>query len=122
MARRKSRGKKGPRHQYSADAVAYIVLHDPKLYRICELVLSSDELIHATYIARKLGINPGYAYLLLKKLEKWNVLQGVRDPVNGKLAFRPANSKATELIAEEIKRRKAKETEQSIIQHATIEL
>ena len=119
---RKRSGKKGPRHQYSADAVAYIVLRDPKLYRICEIVFSSDELIHATYIAKKLNINPGYAYLLLKKLEKWNVLQGVRDPVNGKLAFRPANSKATELIAEEIRRRKAKMTEQAIIQHATIEL
>ena len=122
MARRKKSGKKGPRHQYSADAVAYIVLRDSKLYRICEIVFSSDELVHATCVAKKLKINPGYAYLLLKKLEKWGVVKGVKDPVNGKLAFKPSNSEAAQLIAEEIRKRKAEETEQAIIKHATIEL
>ena len=121
MARRKSRGKKGPRHQYSPEGVAYIVLHDRKLYRICEIVFSSDELVHATHVAKKLGINPGYAYLLLKKLEKWGVVKGVKDPVNGKLAFRPANTEVAQLIAEEIKKRKAEEVEQTITRHATIE-
>lgn len=122
MARRKKSGKKGPRHQYSPESVAYIVLHDRKLYRICEIVFSSDDLIHASYVARKLGINPGYAYILLKKLEKWGVVKGVKDPVNGKLAFKPSNSEVAQLIAEEIRKRKAEETEQAIIKHATIEL
>jgi len=121
MARRKRSGKRGPRHQYSADAVAYIVLRDSKLYRICEIVFSSNELVHATYVAKKLKINPGYAYLLLKKLEKWGVVKGVKDPVNGKLAFRPANTEVAQLIAEEIRKRRAGEVEQTITRHAAIE-
>ena len=104
-----------PRHQYSPEDVVYMVLADERLYRICEIVFSSNDIVHATFVARKLGINAGYAYKLMKKLEKWNILRGVKDPVNGKLAFKPSTSKAAQLLAEEMKKRKAREVEENII-------
>ena len=113
MGRRRYR--KGPRHQYSPDVVAYRVLSDEKLYRVCEIVFTSSDLIHATDVSKKLGISVGYAYLLLKKLEKWRVVVGVRDPVNGKLAFKVGIGKVAELVGEEIKKRRAKELENVII-------
>jgi len=120
MARRSS--KRGPRHKYSEDTVAYMILNDRRLYKICEIVFSANDLVHASYVARKLKISIGYAYNLMRKLEKWGVLRAVKDPVNGKLAFRAGTSKVAELVAEEIRKRKAEETEQALIQHATIEL
>lgn len=109
------RHRRGPRHKYSAEEVVFRVLNNALLYRVCEVVFGSDELLHATYVAKKLNINPGYAYILLKKLEKWGVLKGMKDPVNGKLAFKPSTSKVSQLLAEEIRKRKAKEIEEYIV-------
>jgi len=100
-----------PRHQYSPEDVVYIVLSDERLFRICEIVYSSREIVHASQVAKRLGMNPGYVYKLMKRLEKWGVLKGVRDPVNGKLAFRPASTRAAQLLAEELRKRKARELE-----------
>lgn len=104
-----------PRHQYNPEDVVYIILSDKRLFRICEVVFSSNEILHASQVAKKIKMNPGYVYKLMKRLEKWNVLRGVRDPINGKLAFKPASSKAAQLLAEEIRKRKAKEIEEYII-------
>ena len=98
-----------PRHQYSPEDVVYAVLIDDRLYRICELVFFGEKIVHASYIAKELGMNPGYVYKLMRKLEKWGILKGFKDPVNGKLAFKPSNSRATQLPAEELKKRKVRE-------------
>ncbi len=104
-----------PRHQYSAEEVAHRVLYCELLFKICEVVFSKKEIVHASEVAKVLGINIGYAYKLLRKLEKWGVLRGVKDPVNGKLAFKPSNRKVAQIIAEEIKKRRAEEISDMIL-------
>jgi len=98
-----------PRHQYSPEDVVYIVLSDERLFRICEIVYSSNGIVHSTQVASRLNMNPGYVYKLMKRLEKWGVLKGVKDPVNGKLAFRPTSTRVAQLLAEELRKRKAEE-------------
>ena len=58
-----------------------------------------------------MNISVGYAYNLLRKLEKWRIVKGLKDPINGKLAFRLANTRVAQIIAEEIRKRKANEME-----------
>jgi len=106
-----SRRSRGPRHSYSPEEVVLRILSDERLFKACEVVFFSDRLIHASDVAKVLGVSIGHAYLLLKKLEKWGVLKGVRDPANGRLAFRPASSKVAELVAEELRKRSVKEVE-----------
>jgi len=117
-----SRRSRGPRHKYAAEEIILRILSDERLFKTCEMVFSADRLIHASDISRKLGISVGHAYLLLKKLEKWGVLKGVRDPANGRLAFRPGSSKVAELVAEELRKRKVKEIEESLAKHLATEL
>jgi len=101
-----------PRHQYDPSIVAVRVLSDERLFRVCELVFSSDQIVHSVDIERHLGVRQNYAYKLLRRLEKWGVVKGVRDPVNGKLGFRPAKSRVAELVAEEVRKRRASEVEE----------
>ena len=117
-----SRRSRGPRHRYSPEEVVLRILSDERLFKACEMVFSTDRLIHASDVAKMLGISVGHAYLLLKKLEKWGVLKGFRDPSNGRLAFRPGSSKVAELVAEEIRKRKVKEIEESLAKHLAAEL
>jgi len=117
-----SRRSRGPRHKYSPEDVTLRILSDERLFKICEIVFSTDRLVHASDISRKLAISVGHAYLLLKKLEKWGVLKGVRDPANGRLGFRPASTKTSELVAEELRKRKVKEIEDSLAKHLAAEL
>jgi len=114
------RRSRGVRHKYAPEEVVLRVLSDERLFKICEVVFESDKLIHASDISRKLGISVGHAYLLLKKLEKWGVLKGFRDPSNGRLGFRPASSKTAELVAEEIRKRKVKELEDAVTRHLAL--
>ena len=117
-----SRRSRGPRHKYAAEEIILRILSDERLFKTCEMVFSADRLVHASDVAKVLGISVGHAYLLLKKLEKWGVLKGVRDPANGRLAFRPASSKTAEIIAEEIRKRKVKEIEESVVKYLAVEL
>jgi len=57
----------------------------------------------------------------LRKLEKWGVLRGVRDPAEGRLAFKPNTSKASEIISEELRRR-VKEIANEISKHIALKL
>jgi len=109
------------RHQYSPEDVVYIVLSDERLFRICEIVYSSSGIVHATQIASKINMNPGYVYKLMKRLEKWGVLKGVKDPVNGKLAFRPSSKKVAQMLRQEIEKRKTREVE-DILQIEKVEV
>jgi len=54
-----------PRHQYAVEEAALRVLSDERLFKICEAVFGSDELVHASDIAKELGISVGHAYNLL---------------------------------------------------------
>jgi len=114
--------RRGPRHKYAAEEVLMRILTDEKLFKVCEIVFSADRLIHASDVARETGISVGYSYILLKKLEKWGVVKGVRDPLNGRLAFKPGATKASMLVSDEIRRRKVKEIEGEISRHIALEL
>lgn len=109
-----------PRHKYSPEDVVLVVFSDNRLFRICEIVYSSDHIVHATEVSKKLSMNVGYAYKLLRKLEKWGVLKGVKDPLNGKLAFKPSSSKVAQLVAEELRKRKAREVERILVEGSTL--
>jgi len=108
------RRSRGPRHQYDPENIVLRVLADDRLARIVEIIFSMNRLVHASDIARELGISIGHAYNLLRKLEKWGVLKGVRDPLNGRLGFRPASSRTAEIVAEEIRKRRVKEVEEAV--------
>jgi len=115
MSRKEKR--KGRRVKYSPEEVVMTILNKPLFYIIAEIVYTSDRPLHASEIARIIKertgeeINPGYVYNILSKLEKWHVVEPVKDPVNGKLAFRPSNKKVSELLRQEIEKRKAKDVE-----------
>jgi len=112
-----ARMKKGRRVKYSPEEVVLAVLSKPMFYTIAEILFTSDRPLHSSEIARilerKTGerINPGYIYNILKKFEKWHIVEPVKDPVNGKLMFRPSSKKVSELLRQEIEKRKAKDVE-----------
>jgi len=114
------RRRKGRRVKYSPEEVVLSILHKLMFYAVAEIVFSADRSLHASEIARvlkeKLGekVNPGYVYNILKKLEKWHVVEPVKDPVNGKLAFRPSSKKVAELLRQEIEKRKARDVEDTL--------
>jgi len=109
--------RKGRRVRYSPEEVVLSILHKPMFYIVAEVLFSADRPLHASEIARliekKSGerINPGYIYNILKKFEKWHVVEAVKDPVNGKVAFRPSSKKVAQMLRQEIEKRKARELE-----------
>jgi len=111
------RRRKERRVKYSPEEVVLAILSKPLFYTVAEILFTSDRPLHSSEIARilerKTGekVNPGYIYNVLSKLEKWHVVEPVRDPVNGKLAFRPSGKKVAELLRQEIEKRRAKEVE-----------
>jgi len=115
MRRRKVR-----RVKYSPEEVVLTILSKPLYYSVAEILFTSDRPLHAGEITRivrgRTGeeINPGYVYNILKKFEKWHVVEPVKDPVNGRLAFRPSSKKVAQTLAEEIKKRKAKDVEDTL--------
>jgi len=109
--------RKVRRVKYSPEEVVMTILSKPMFYTVCEIVFTSDRPLHASEIARilerKTGekVNPGYIYNILSKLEKWHVVEPIKDPVNGKLMFKPSGKKVSELLRQEIEKRKAREVE-----------
>jgi len=109
--------RKGRRVKYSPEEVVLTILAKPLYYAVCEILFTSDRPLHASEIARIIErrsggkVNPGYIYNILSKLEKWHVVEPVRDPVNGKLAFRPSSKRVAQMLKQEIEKRKAREVE-----------
>ncbi|MEM4003898.1 MAG: hypothetical protein QW836_09955 [Ignisphaera sp.] len=100
---------KSRRCRYDPGQVIKLVLENPLLYRVCEVVFTSGRPLHSSEVGRLLGIGQGYAYNLLKRLERWGVLEVLRDPMNGKTMFRPSSKKVSKLLSEEIRKRKSEE-------------
>ncbi|MEM4592525.1 MAG: hypothetical protein QW196_03920 [Sulfolobales archaeon] len=100
---------KSRRCKYDYAQVIRTVLEHPLLFRVCEVVFSSDRPLHSSEVGRVVGIGQGYAYNLLKKLERWGVVEVLRDPMNGKTMFRPSSKKIAKLLSEEIRKRKSEE-------------
>ena len=109
--------KRGRRVKYSPEEVVLTILHKPLFFAISVLLFTSGSPLHATEISRilerklKTKVNPGYIYNILKKFEKWGVAEPVRDPVNGRLAFKPSDKKVAKLLGQEIEKRVRKEVE-----------
>lgn len=82
------------------------VLHHPLLYRVSEILFTSNKPLHSSEVGKMIGIRQDYAYMLLKKLEKWGIAEPLKDPTNGKTMFRPSTKRIAKLLAEEIRKRK----------------
>ncbi|MEM4854720.1 MAG: hypothetical protein QXE75_04805 [Sulfolobales archaeon] len=97
------------RCRYDPAQVVRLVLEHPLLFRVAEAVFTSGRPLHSSEVGRLLDIGQGYAYNILKKLERWGVVEVLRDPANGKTMFRPSSKRVARLLSEEIRRRKAGE-------------
>jgi DNA-binding MarR family transcriptional regulator len=106
------RRRRKRRVKYSAEEVVLRILYNPLYYRVAEIVFESEYPVHPSDVSRKLGISIGYASNILRKMEKWNVLKPVRDPVNGKIAFIVKDSTAARLLHEELRKRRAAEIQE----------
>lgn len=100
---------KSRRCKYDPAQVVDRILTTPLLFRVCEVVFSSERPLHSSEVGRLTGLSQGYAYNLLKRLERWGVLEVLRDPMNGKTMFRPSSKKVAKLLSEEIRKREAEE-------------
>ncbi|MEM1804214.1 MAG: winged helix-turn-helix domain-containing protein [Desulfurococcaceae archaeon] len=99
----------GRRCKYDPGLVVKRVLDHPLLYRVCEVVFTSPYPLHSSEVGRRLGVTQGYAYTMLSKLEKWGVVEPVRDPVNGKTMFKPSSKRTARILAEEMRKRRIEE-------------
>ena len=97
------------RCKYDPAQVVRIVLEHPLLFKICEVIFSSERPLHSSEVGRLTGLSQGYAYNLLKKLEKWGIVEPLRDPSNGKTMFRPSSKKIARLLSEEMRKRRVEE-------------
>lgn len=93
------------RCKYDPTQVVRLVLEHPLLFRVCEVVFSSERPLHSSEVGRLTGLSQGYAYTLLKKLERWGVVEPLRDPVNGKTMFKPSGKRVALQLARELKMR-----------------
>lgn len=101
------------RVKYEPQLVAQRVLNNPLYLAITRVLLESNAPLQAGEIGERLlelGINisVGYVSNILKKLEKWHVARPYKNPANGGLLWVIKESKATEIIAEEIRKQETK--------------
>jgi len=97
----------GRRCKYDPVQVVDKILTTPLLFRVCEVVFTSPKPLHSTEVGKRLNISQGYAYNMLAKLEKWGIVEPLRDPMNGKTMFRPSSRSIARRLAEEIRKRKS---------------
>ena len=108
MGKRKVR-----RVKYEPHLVALRVLNNPLHLAITRILLEANIPLQAGEIRKKLlelgiDISVGYVSNILKKLEKWHVARPYKNPANGRLLWVIKESKATELIAEELRKQETK--------------
>jgi len=108
MGKRKIR-----RVKYEPVLVAQRVLNNPLYLAVTRVLLESNTPLQAGEIRKKLleqGINisVGYVSNILRKLEKWCVARPYKNPANGRLLWVVKESKATEIIAEELRKQETK--------------
>ena len=97
------------RVKYEPQLVAQRVLNNPLYLAVTRVLLESNMPLQAGEVRKRLlkyGINisVGYVSNILRKLEKWHVTRPYKNPTNGRLLWVIKESKATELIAEEIRK------------------
>ena len=108
------------RVKYSPEEVTLLILNKPLYYAVAKALFTADRPLHASEISRIIkkstgeDVSPGYVYVILQKLEKWGVAEPVKDPLNGRLTFKPSNKKVARLLREEIMKREAREIEELI--------
>mgnify|MGYP001772529786 CR=1 FL=1 len=108
------------RIRYSPEEVVINIVSRDMYFRIASIVFSSDRPLHAgeiSYMLRKDGVlvSREYAYALLRRMEKWGVVEAVKDPINGKSMFRPSGRKVAKLLKQEIEKRRMKEMEAMLV-------
>jgi len=96
--------------KYEPSLVVQRVLANPLYLAVARVLLESPSPLQAGDIRRELvgrgvGISVGYVSSILKKLERWGVVRPYRNPSNGRLLWVPKESRATELLAEELRKR-----------------
>ena len=106
----------GRRIRYSPEEVVLNILSRDMYFKIASMVFTSSRPLHASeisYMLKKSGlaVSREYVYALLRRMEKWGVVEAVKDPVNGKSMFRPSNRKVSRMLREEIMKREVGEIE-----------
>ena len=101
------------RVKYEPIMVARRVLNNPLYLAVTRVLLESNIPLQSGEIRRELlkqgiDISVGYVSNILRKLEKWSVARPYKNPINGRLLWVIKESKATEIIAEELRRRETK--------------
>ena len=114
------RRRKTRRVQYEPHLVVAKILNNDFLRTLIYVVYSAKLPQPAGAIAREvskiLGKHYDHAYVstYLRRLEKWGVVRPFKDPNNGHLLWWRADSRAAEMIAEEISRHEIKKLLQVI--------
>ena len=111
MPRRKRRTR---RVQYEPHLVLAKVLNSDFLRTLVYIVYTAKLSQPAGAIAKEasklLGKSYDHAYVssYLRRLEKWGVVRPFKDPNNGRLLWWRADSRAAEMVAEEISKQEMK--------------
>ena len=101
------------RVKYEPQLVAQRVLSNPLYLAVTRVLLESSMPLQAGEVRKRLlkygiDISVGYVSNILRKLEKWHIARPYKNPVNGRLLWVIKESKATEIIAEEIRKLESK--------------
>ena len=101
------------RVKYEPSLVAQRVLNNPLYLTVTRVLLESNTPLQAGEVRKRLlkygiDISVGYVSNILRKLEKWYVVRPYKNPVNGRLLWVIKESKATEIIAEELRKQETK--------------
>ena len=107
------RKRKVRRVKYEPVLVAQRVLNNPLYLAITRILLENNTPLQAGEIRRELikqgiDISVGYISNILRKLEKWYIARPYKNPMNGRLLWVIKESKATEIIAEELRKQETK--------------
>jgi len=108
MPKRKTR-----RVKYEPLMVAQRVLSNQLYIAIVKVLLENNIPMQAGEIRKELlkqgiDISVGYVSNILRKLEKWSVARPYKNPMNGRLLWVIKESKAAEIIAEELRKQGTK--------------
>lgn len=116
----RKRKRKTRRVQYEPHLVVAKILDNDFLRTLVYVVYTAKIPVGSGAIAREisklLGRKYDHAYVstYLRQLEKWGVVRPYRDPNNGRLLWWRADSRAAEMLAEEISKQEMKKLLEAI--------
>jgi predicted transcriptional regulator len=80
------RARRSSRRSYNVVLLLGVICAEEDVFRALAM-LAEGRLLHASDLARALGISLSRAAYTLKRLERWGLAKGDIDPVNGKTVY-----------------------------------